>query len=156
MTSPVHWACLFLKEGPCCAGMRWRSGARQRQTCLRRRWRNTAKTSMISGKTLWVCTECRGGGRIDCDSFSNDSNTIFQKFGVRMRFLCVPWLHLFMEACLTISQFWLFIAIANLRLPNLSFLRIAQYKLAIRFFFLWIVRDKLAIASYKVRRKGLI
>ncbi len=79
MTSPVLWACSFLKEGQCYAGMRWRSGAHQRQTCLRRRWRSTAKTSMISGKTLWVCTESRGGGIIDLihsDSFSNDSNTI--------------------------------------------------------------------------------
>ncbi len=40
---------------------------------------STAKTSMISGKTLWVCTENRGGGIIDLihsDSFSNASNTI--------------------------------------------------------------------------------
>ncbi len=85
MTSPVLWACLFLKVGPCFAGMRWRSGVRQRQTCLRMRWRSTAKTSMISGKTLWVCTESRDGGIIDLmhsDSFSNDSNTIVQTFGV--------------------------------------------------------------------------
>ncbi len=85
MTSPVLWACLFLKVGPCFAGMRWRSGVRQRQTCLRMRWKSTAKTSMISGKTLWVCTESRDGGIIylmHSDSFSNDSNTIVQTFGV--------------------------------------------------------------------------
>lgn len=39
---------------PCCAETRWRSGQLLKPISLRRRLRNTARTSMTSGRTLWV------------------------------------------------------------------------------------------------------
>lgn len=44
-----HWC---RRVARCCAEMRWKSGVHQKPCCLKRLWKNMARTSMISAKIL--------------------------------------------------------------------------------------------------------